>query len=67
MAQQPQRTNTVLSDLREALTSLSGELEASRLLGAAVTALAARPGYGKLEADLRAEMERLVALRGAEG
>jgi hypothetical protein len=53
----------VLADLREALNGLAGELEASRLLGAAVTALARRPGYVTLEADIRDEMQKIVAVR----
>lgn len=57
----PQRSVTVLADLREALNGLAGELEASRLLGAAVNAVAARRGYERLAADIKAEMERIVA------
>ena len=57
----PARQVTILSDLREALNQLAAEVEASRLLGGAVTALARRPGYERLEADLREEMRRIAA------
>lgn len=59
----PKRTVTVLTDLRDALNSLASELEASRLLGAAVNAVASRRGYERLEADIREEMQKIAAAK----